>query len=400
MVKFSPEVMRWARETAGLSADEAARRLGFRDGKKRTATDRLVAIESGAEVATRPVVLKMSKNYRRPLITFYLSTPPTKGDRGEDFRTLPDATDPNEIGLVDALVRDVRARQQMIRSILEDEDVGPLSFVGSLRGAGDTSQVASAIRLFLRYSHQDFYAARSPEAAFTALRQKTESKGLFVLLIGNLGSHHTALRPEVFRGFALADPVAPLVVINDQDAKAAWSFTLLHELAHVFLGQTGISNARTDIPVERLCNDVASQLLLPSEELNRIDLPGNAQFSEVDQAIQEFAGPRNLSYSMVAYRLFVAQRITRETWGRLSVHYREMWKRQRATAREMARQNDESGPSYYVVKRHKLGDAVLGLVRRSMDAGELTPVKAAKILGVKARSVIPLVSDLLSRRVA
>ena len=86
------------------------------------------------------------------------------------------------------------------------------------------------------------------------LRAKVESAGVFVLLIGNLGSHHSALGLEAFRGFALADPIAPFIVINDQDAKAAWSFTLLHELAHLWVGATGVSGQFTEGQLERFYN--------------------------------------------------------------------------------------------------------------------------------------------------
>ncbi len=79
---------------------------------------------------------------------------------------------------------------------------------------------------------------------FELLRKKPEAAGVFVLLIGNLGNYLTTIDLEMFRGFALADEVAPFVIINDQDAKTAWSFTLLHELVHLWLGQTGVSGAR------------------------------------------------------------------------------------------------------------------------------------------------------------
>ncbi len=102
------------------------------------------------------------------------------------------------------------------------------------------------------------------------LARTCQAAGIFVLLIGNLGSHHTALDVELFRGFALSDKVAPFVVIaNDQDSEQAWSFTLLHELAHIWLGQTGVSSGRPTSAIETFCNDVAGRVLLPSDEIAR-----------------------------------------------------------------------------------------------------------------------------------
>src|SRR3546814_16138482 len=73
----------------------------------------------------------------------------------------------------------------------------------------------------------------------------------YVLLIGNLGSHHSAIDIDAFRGFALADPIAPFVVINDRDAKTAWSFTLLHEVAHLWIGATGVSGGHFEGSTEQ-----------------------------------------------------------------------------------------------------------------------------------------------------
>lgn len=394
MPTINPEILAWARQTAGLPLDDAARKIGFRDAKGRTAVDRLAALEAGAEPPSRAVLLKMAKHYRRPLLAFYLSHPPERGDRGQDFRTLPDAVDPSSDALVDALIRDIRARQQMVRSALEDDESAELPFVGSKHIDDGVAAVAADIKKVLRFDLPSFRRQRSPEAAFTVLRDSVESLGIFVLLIGNLGSHHSAIEPEIFRGFALADPVAPFVVVNDQDAKAAWSFTLLHEVAHLWLGETGVSGGKPTQTIERFCNEVASELLLPSSDFNARDwsLVAN-DFDALQAKITNFARPLNLSYSLVAYRLYRSELINQETWERCRKFFRDMWRKQRASAREQARENDSTGPTYYVVRRHRLGNALLSFVREQMDDGNLTPTKAAKILGVKPRTVSPLLRD-------
>src|SRR6185312_3972790 len=147
------------------------------------------------------------------------------------------------------------------------EEAGPLRWVGSARLDAGVGSVLAAIRQTLGVDLADYRAQPSPEAAFAFLRGKVEAAGVFVLLIGNLGSHHTAIPVDAFRGFALADRFAPFIVINDQDAKTAWSFTLLHELAHLWLGATGVSGGLPESRIERFCNDVAAAFLLPNPEL-------------------------------------------------------------------------------------------------------------------------------------
>lgn len=392
MPPINPEILVWARETAGLTPEEAVRKLGIRDARGVAAVDRLTALETGSAEPTRPLLVKMSKQYRRPLLTFYMSGPPRKGERGRDFRTLPEGHSDAAEALLDALIRDVRARQGMVRALLEDEeDAQPLPFVGSMRMADGAPALLASIRQTLSIDLDAFRSAGSSEDAFALLRARAEAAGVFVLLIGNLGSHHTAIDLETFRGLALADEIAPFVVINDQDAQPAWSFTLLHELAHIWLGQTGVSGAFAEAAIERFCNRVASEFLLPSEELASLQVNGTTNLQAAQARITDFAEDRHLSSSMVAYRLYQTGTIDREVWSRLSAFFRQKWLQTRVERRERAREK-EGGPSYYVVRRHRVGTALIDLVRRAMADGVLVPSKAGKILGVKPANVQMMVN--------
>ena len=392
MPQINPEILVWARETARLTPEEAVSRLGLRDARGVAAVDRLAALEAGEALPTRPMLLKMAKQYRRPLLTFYMSAPPRKGERGRDFRSLPEGHSETAEALLDALIRDVRARQSMVRALLEDEEEAkPISYVASMRMSDGVAALVTAIRERLNFTLQAFRSTNSSEEAFAFLRARTEAAGVFVLLIGNLGSHHTAIDVETFRGFALADEIAPFVIINDQDAPAAWSFTLLHELAHLWLGETGVSGAFAEAAIEQFCNRVASELLLPSEELADLQVDDTMDLDTAQAHITNFAEDRHLSRSMVAYRLYQTGRIEREAWSRLSDFFRQKWLQTRAERRERAREK-EGGPSYYVVRRHRVGAALIELVRRTMADGVLAPSKAGKILGVKPANVQLLVN--------
>jgi len=391
MPAVKPEILVWARETAGLSLEEAAHRLGIKEARGVAGEDRLAALERGEAAVSRPVLIKMSKQYRRPLLTFYLSAPPQRGDRGEDFRTLPE-THTLEESLLDALLRDIRARQSMVRAILEDEeDAQPLPFIGSMTIDDGVAAVVQSIKRVIGAELAEFRAQASPESAFALLRRRVEEAGVFVLLAGNLGSYHTAMDVEVFRGFALADPIAPFIVINDQDARPAWSFTLLHELAHLWLGATGVSGSYAETRMERFCNEVAATFLLPVAELALVGVTRQTDDQTAIKLIDDFAAERHLSRSMVAYRLRNAGRISDESWRSLRGIFRTRWQAGRQAQRERARER-EGGPNYYVVRRHKLGAALLKFVARNVSGGSLSPTKAGHVLGVKPRSVEPLLS--------
>jgi Zn-dependent peptidase ImmA (M78 family)/transcriptional regulator with XRE-family HTH domain len=388
MPKVNQEIIRWARETAGLTLEEAATKLNLHQARGVSAVDRLAALESGDDQPTRSLLTRMAKQYHRPLLTFYMSAPPRKGDRGQDFRTLPEDYSDVDEALLDALIRDVKARQSMVRAMLEDEeDTEPLPFIGSLSMSQGVSSVLSSIKETIQLDIAEFRAQASASDAFALLRNRVESAGIFVLLIGNLGSYHTAIDLEIFRGFALADDIAPFVIINDQDARSAWSFTLLHELVHIWLGQTGVSGWRAEISIEKFCNDVAGEFLLSNSELAQLDVDNRTDLESTQRRIGEFAIDRNLSSSMVAYKLYRMGTLDFERWKLLSQTFRTMWIDQRTERRIRAREQEIHGPTYYPVRRHRIGKALLELVGSMMRAGAITTSKAGKVLGVKAKNV-------------
>ena len=390
MPKVNPEVLVWARESAGLTQSVAATKLGFHTSGVSTAQEKLAAIENGFREPTRPQLLKMADQYRRPLIAFYLSKPPAVSKRGADFRTQHKERLPYSEGLLDALVRDIRARQSMVRAILEDEEEAePLAFIGSHKMEDGLERVTESLRLQIRFDAERYRAEPNASAAFDLLRKGAESSGVFVLLKGDLGNHVTAIDTEIFRGFSIADKIAPFIVINDQDARPAWSFTLLHETVHLLLGQTGLSGEYEDNEVERFCDDVAGSLLLPTSALNRLVFEDSKDTQLTAARIGSFADEFKVSRSMVTYRAYRSQLIDRESYSRLTFLFREQWRAQRQRNREIARDSD-SHPDYYTVRRHRLGGRIVALVGRLMAAEALSTSRAARILGVSPRQVQPL----------
>ena len=388
MPKVNHEILKWARETAGLSPEEAVRKLPIRDAWGVKAVDRLGALETGQIEPTRSTLVSMSKQYRRPLLTFYLSAPPRKGDRGTDFRTLSVGSAPATDAILDALIRETRARQSMVRAVLEDEDeADPLPFVRSKSMSDGQPAVLAALKTLLDVSVKTFHAQPRADAGFELLRTAAEAKGVYVLLKSDLGNYHTAMDTEVFRGFTIADEVAPFIVLNDRDARPAWSFSLLHELVHLILGQSGIGNARIENNTETFCDRVAGDFLLPVDELGLLNLAGAAETEmEVAERISKFANERNLSRTMVAYRAFGNGMIRRDTFNSLYEMFRQQWQQERSRQRERNRQEDVR-IDYYVVRRHRTGNALVELTRRMIGAGALTTSRAAKILAVKPHQV-------------
>ena len=155
-------------------------------------------------------------------------------------------------------------------------------------------------------------------------------------------------------------------MINDRDARPAWSFTLLHETVHLLLGQTGVSGAYGDSEVERFCNDVAGEFLLPARELKRLAFDDSRDSRTISERVSAVANEFKLSRTMVCYKAYRALLISRETFVQLSTAYRQEWRE----ARER-----EDRPTHYVVRRHRLGGRIINLARRMMAADALSTSK-------------------------
>ncbi|MCY4673134.1 MAG: XRE family transcriptional regulator [Bacteroidetes bacterium] len=396
MPTVNPEILVWARETAGLTPQEAVRKIRLHDSRGMTAVDKLIAMERGDKDPTRANLAQMAKHYRRPLLAFYLSQPPPTTTRGVDFRTIPGIQSDNVSHLIDALVREMRSRQSMVRAVLKSEDeVNPLPFVGILK---DLEGVSACTDQAVRYAVDALYQVLdldlpteyceepNSRAAFNLLRSKAEAAGVFVLLKGNLGSYHTDIPVDVFRGFVIADDIAPFVIINNQDSPSAWSFTLLHEMVHLLLNETGISGYDFEMESEVFCNTVASTCLLPTKDLEQVGINPIQDIIKQEQHISSFAQRRNLSHTMVACRLFRAGSTDQLSFNDLRDRFAQKWELNRSKQRERGRQSP-GGPSYYGVHRYRVGRALLSLTGRMMGSGALSTTKAAKILDVKPTHV-------------
>lgn len=384
-VTVNPDVLVWARKTANLTHAEAAAKVGIRDTKTMAAAERLAALEQGEGAPTRSILVKMAKSYHRPLLTFYLPTPPPLGERGTDFRQPVGASPVLESG-VDALVRDVRSRQSMVRATLIAEDeAAPLEFIGAL---GKRADPAAAHKLLRQLLPADlnicYYNGQNPGSAFRLLRSHVEQMGIFVMLKGNLGSWHTKIEPRTFRGFAIADPIAPFVVINEYDSQAAWSFTLLHELIHLLLGRTGISGSETEHHrEERFCNRIAGEWLLPGQALESLNFN---QRSDICNQVTSFARNHNVSGAMVAYRLLQVGRINQNTYNKLHSVFLELWK-QHQNDRKEKEKTRKGGPNPHRIRAHRLGPALLQFCQRMMNADALSTAKVGRILGIQPSRV-------------
>ncbi|MHB0970002.1 MAG: ImmA/IrrE family metallo-endopeptidase [Thermoanaerobaculia bacterium] len=272
---------------------------------------RLPAWENG-EPPTFRQLEDFAKATHTPIGYLFLSEPPVERIPIPDFRTIESArlSRPSP-DLLDT-IHLCQQRQEWFREFARTTAQRPLSFVASASVSSDVAATAAAIRSVLGFELAERRALPTWTDALRRFIQLADDAGVLVMVSGVVGSNNRRkLDPEEFRGFALADEFAPLVFINGSDTKAGQMFTLAHELAHIWIGQSALSDTepvgQTANDVERWCNAVAAELLVPLDVM-RHDCRDSA---DIPTEMQRLARLYKVSTLVILRRMFDAGCITR-----------------------------------------------------------------------------------------
>lgn len=281
MPRVNPEILVWARTTAALGVEEAARRLRLGDSKSTKAAEKLRALESGDREPSRTTLRHLETLYRRPLLAFYLDRPPAPHRPVADFRSRSHSRTPRDDARLDALLRDILARQSILREALrEDEGTAPLPFVGAHRPEDCWRVVRRSLdRMLHSDRRRRVRHPRDRDSTFHRLRDRVESAGVFVLLRSDLGNDRTRLDPTIFRALAISDDSAPFLVINDRQPPA-------RAIAHA-APRGRAPSPWPDLPLRR-----------PGRERRRALLrPRGRRISAIERGTRPEEGPQNGSSS-------------------------------------------------------------------------------------------------------
>jgi len=264
-VTVRPKLLRWARQRASLSPDQLAISM-------KMPLEKVVEWErSGAITLAR--LKKLAQKTHTPLGYFFLQEPPDDSLPIADFRTKAKGrSERPSPDLLDTLYLCQR-RQAWYREYLISEGAQPLSLVGSVTSSAGPHAVARRMEQAIGLSTTTRSDFPTWTEALRDLVERIEDTGILVMRSGIVGNNtHRKLDVGEFRGFALSDEYAPLIFVNAADAKAAQMFTLVHELTHIWLGDSGVSDVQisSDNKKERFCNAVAAELLVPMGEFKKL----------------------------------------------------------------------------------------------------------------------------------
>ena len=263
-VAVSANVLRWALRRSGLSPEDLERTFPH-----------LVEWERGEAQPTLRQLEALAQRTRTQLGFFFLAEPPNERFPVPYYRTLgdkgPHAPGPDFVDTVHMMER----RQGWMREFLLDQGHGRLGLVGSANVGEPTTAVVPRMRRALGLPAGWAVIEHTAADALRRLREAMAAIGILVVVNGVVGNNtHRPLDPDEFRGFILIDEHVPLVFVNGADAKGAQLFTLAHDLAHVFVGAGAAFDLRemepADNRVERVCNHVAAEFLVPERELREL----------------------------------------------------------------------------------------------------------------------------------
>ncbi|WKN41124.1 XRE family transcriptional regulator [Tunicatimonas pelagia] len=383
----TPELIKWARLTSKLSIEEVAKKLGVK-------SEKIELWEKGEDAPTINQAEKLSKHYRRPLAVFYLPEPP------EDFQTLRDfrkEQDKREYSTaLTFMIREIQNKQNWLSNFLEDEGEERLPFIGKYYVASEAKEIAQDILDVLNVRKDYFTKISANENILNYWIKKIEDQRIFVSLTSNIHSHLTISRDEV-RGFAISDSYAPFIYVNSDDTKNGQLFTLIHELAHLWVDSSGISAFDSLVfrdeydkfsPIEKLCNEVAAEILMPKDKITRIVSDVSVGINTIEITAKYF----RVSPYAVAVRLLNLNKIPTQNFQRIQRTLKKKY--EEFLELEETKPKPTGGPNYYALQIRKNSRLFTEYVYSFYKGGRISGFDASSLLDIKISNFNKLAEKL------
>ncbi|MDX2048776.1 MAG: XRE family transcriptional regulator [Chitinophagaceae bacterium] len=375
---ITPKVFKWARESARMSLEEASAKVSV-------SSDKLNDWEEGTSQPTIKQAEALAKAYRRPFAIFFLPDIPRDFQPLQDFRRKT----AKKLGTASTfIIREIQQKQAWISELYSDNEEAELPFVGKFSIKSNPQLVAKDILSTLKIDPLN-YSTDNPIKEWIT---NAEKNGIF---ISRTSFIHTRLKldSEELQGFTICDKYAPFVFLNSDDWNAPQLFTLVHELAHVWIAASGISNEiEPELkhkdklhPIELFCNEVAANTLLPVELMQRIE------HSTFNSSKSVFNLSKKLGVSSFAF-LYRAY-----STGLIPLNkYRELKKDADEDFQEFLRKEEEKvikakekkkgGPDYFMLLVNKNSHLFTKIVMDAFRGGHIQPTQASSLLNTQVNN--------------
>ena len=377
---ITPKVLKWARESARMTEEIAA-------AKVPVGVEKIKEWEGGISLPTIRQAEILAKAYRRPFALFFLPDVPKDFQPLQDFRN-KDAK-PLSTGSV-FIIRDIQQKQAWVKDVNESNGEAYTSFVGRFNLQTNPITVANDILATLKISPPNYRGNPINEWINNA-----EAKGIFVSRSSFIHSK-LKLDSDELQGFSIADKFAPFVFVNSDDWNAPQLFTLVHELAHIWIAATGISNdIEPDLkhkdklhPIELFCNEVAANALMPEELMKSL---ARSTFESVKE-IFEVAKELGISSFAFLYRALTLNLISIHRYQKLrkniDVEFNAFLKREEE--KKQKQKERKGGPDYFRLLINKNSHLFTQVVMDAFRGGQIEPTQASGLLNTQVNNFTKL----------
>lgn len=359
-ITINPTLITWAITRAGFDVDK------FLDNNP--------TIQKWIEEVKKPTVKQLENFAHKVHIPFgylFLSEPPKETIPFPFFRTGNQQTDKVSLNVFDT-IQILQRRQDWITEYLQDNEQEPLSFVGRFNKNATANEVVADIRNILELQPNWACNFATWEETLAFITNKIEAIGVFINFNGVVENNtHRPISVDECRGFVLVNPYAPFMFVNAADAKAAQLFTIIHELAHIWLGESaGFDNQNlmpADDPTEKLCDAIAAEFLVPASSLIDIwqDKPS------IDYARRYF----KVSPIVIGRRAMDLGLITKGEFFTFYKGYMDSFKQKK--------ENQKGGGDFYATARKRVSVTFASYVNQAVNQNKLLYRDAYKITGLK-----------------
>lgn len=369
---INKDIVSWALRRAGVSEAELADRLNIREEK-------VVSWTLGNDHPTFIQAQTAAKVLGIPFGYFYLQKPPEEDLPLMDFRTVGSVGRNLDVNTKN-LLQDILYKRDWFKEYRVQQGYEKVSFIGSASQDMPPALVAKMISQTLSLGPRPKKGTFEEYLKF--LVAQAENAGIWVMRTSMVGNNtHRPLSVNMFRGVAISDPLVPLILINSRDVKSAQIFTLAHELAHLWLGESGISNVDLGAPrrdrvagIEAFCNKVAAEILTPKNEF----LKHWRRHISLNEQVDELAGMFKVSRVVIARRALDCRLISYEEYSTFYQREQARWDD------EAEKRKDKSGSvPQHVMLPIRYGRSFTRSVLTEAVRGTMLLREAASLLGAK-----------------
>ena len=376
---INPTIIKWARERSGYTLQEVAKSLN-RD----VAT--ISNWESGAAAPTYVQLEKLADKYKRPIAMFFFPEPPHETDFVGQLALRSSEIEQLDPG-IRILLRQARARQLSLMELNMDANPAETKIFRDLHAQlGDSpTELAQQTRAYLDISIDTQAGWNSAKEALGNWLESVEEKGIFVF--------KAAFQNDSVDGFCLVHEQFPVIYLNNSRSSVRQIFSLFHELAHLLLGESGITRGINPVgeQIEVFCNQFAAEFLVPSGNLETVlDYPVYN-----DAAIEELANYYKVSRPVILLKLVDRGIFTFEDYWQKTEQWNEEYESrlERGVGAE-----SPGGGNYYNTRAVYLGYRFMELAFSKYYQGQCSMEELAEHLNVKAKN-LPGLEDCLLRKI-